>query len=138
VKLKLNMKNVGSMFDPVPDDVYRFRITAIEDREGPAGPYCYVTLTIAEGELAETRAVGDNWSFAEKALWKTKKSLEAVSGVEWDEDDMDFDSDEFVNMEVYGLTAQETYPKKDGTGEGTKSVISEYYSIASMSDPKDI
>lgn len=134
MKIKLNMKKAGSLFDPVEDDVYRVRVTNIEDKEGPAGPYCSVTLTICDGEWAETRVINDNWSFAEKALWRTKKALEAFSGTEWADEDMEFDSEEFVNLEAYVLTKQETYPKKDGSGEGLKSAVSEYYSLASMAD----
>lgn len=132
MKLQLNMKNVGSLYDPVPDDVYRFRITAVEDKDGNAGPYIVLTLTVAEGEFAESRAVMDNWFFSEKSLWMTKKKLQAVTGTPWDEDEMDFDSDELLQMEFYGLTKTETYPKKDGSGEGIKSAVSEYYSLADM------
>lgn len=138
MKLKVNMKNVGSLYDPVPDDVYRVRVANLDDMEGPAGPYLKVDLLICEGEFAETRTIGDSWSFAEKALWMTKKALEAASGMEWDQDDMDFDSDEFKNAEFYVLTKTETYPKKDGSGEGTKSAVAEYYSLADMADSPDV
>lgn len=138
MKLKLNMKNVGSMWTPVPDDVYRVRITSIEDLEGNAGPYCKVNMLICEGEFAETRGLSSNWSFSEKALWKTQKALEAFSGMEWNEDDMDFDSNNFMNMEAYVLTVQETYEKKDGSGEAVKSAVAEYYSLSEMADTSSL
>jgi hypothetical protein len=138
VKIKVNMKNVGSLYDPVPDDVYRVRITGLSDEEGPSGPYLKMDLLICEGEFAEKRAIGDNWSFSEKALWMTKKAMEAASGMKWEEDDMDFDSDEFDGAEFFVLKKTETYPKKDGSGEGTKSVVAAYYSLAEMADQPEV
>lgn len=131
MKIKLNMKNVGNLFEPVPDDTYRVRISSWEDAEGDAGPYGKVQMMIVEGEFAETRALSENWSFAEKALWKTKEKLEAFSRMPWNDDDMDFDSDEFINLEAYVTTKQETYPKNDGT-EGVKSTPVAFYSLDEM------
>jgi hypothetical protein len=64
--------------------------------------------------------------------------MEAASGMEFSDDDMDIDTDEFLHMELYVLTKTETYDKKDGSGEGKKSAVAAYYSLAEMADSPDV
>jgi hypothetical protein len=123
MQIKLNMKDIGNRFEPVPDDVYKVRITAVDDNGSDKGPWCKLDLVISEGEFAEKRQLNENVSFADSALWNTKIFLEAVTGMKWADDDMDFDTQELINLEGYIMTKQETYPKKDGSGDGVKSVV---------------
>ena len=127
MKLNLNMTNIGGLFEPVPDDLYRVRIGSFDDFEGDKGPYVNCHMMIVDGEFAETRELSDNWFFGEKSLWRTKPILEVFSGVTWDKEDMDFDSDEFIGLEAIVRTKQESYPKKDGSGDGIKSKVVEYF-----------
>jgi len=129
--MTLNFNNVGGLFEPVPDGLYKVRITGFDDREGQNGPWSQVHMMICEGDFAENREISDNWFWGEKALWRTKKILETITGSKWDQEDMEVDTDEFIGLEFAVLTEQQSYVRSNGQGEGVKSQVMDYYSSTS-------
>jgi hypothetical protein len=85
--------------------------------------------------LAEIRQVNHSLSWGDSSRPFVKVFLEAFTGIEWDADDMDLDSQELVNLEGYGMTKTSAYPKKDGT-TGTKSEIDHF--IVNLDPPVEV
>ena len=131
MQIKLNMAGVKSaenLWQKVPDDVYKFRVVEVEDnppKDANSAPWSRVTLLICEGELAEIRQIQHSLSWGDSSRLFVKVFLEAFTNIEWDQDDMDINTEELVNLEGYGMTKTSAYPKKDGT-TGTKSEIDHF------------
>ena len=134
MQLNLDMKNIKNLFEPVPDGLYRVRITGFTDEDSGKGPWSRVDMMISDGEFAESRQLTDNWMFMESALWRTKPKMEAFAGQSLDDEDFSFDSDEWIGLEAMVTTTTESYPLKDpkpgGPTEGIKSTIVEYYALS--------
>jgi hypothetical protein len=128
MQITIRPSEVVNLFDPVPDGLYRVRITEFADKEGDKGPWCVTSLLICEGEFAEARQLSDNWMFMDSGLWRTLPKLSAFAGRDIsDDEEFVFDSDEFIGLEAMVTTKQVTYPKKDGSGDGIRSEVVEYY-----------
>jgi hypothetical protein len=128
MQVNLNMKNVGSLFDPVPDDVYRVRVKDLEDKTGDAGPYVKISLMIVEGEFAEKRQISENMGFDDSRLPFAKRILEALTAQKWDEDDMAFDTDELKGLECLVLTKTRAYTNNEGQA-ATQSVVDKWFPL---------
>lgn len=134
MQITIRPAEIPNLFAPVPDGLYRVRITEFEDNEGTKGPWARVSMMICEGEFAETRALSDSWMFMDSALWRTLEKISAFAGHDISEDEeFAFDSDEFIGLEANVMTAQGSYPLKDpkpgGPTEGVKSEITGYYPV---------
>lgn len=128
MQVQLNMKNVGSLFDAVPDDTYRIRVAGLEDKSGEKGPYVKMDLMIVEGEFAETRQMSENMNFSKASLPITKKMLEALTGQKWEDDDMAFDTEELLGLEAIVSTKTEPFTRQDGTN-GVSSKVKTWYPV---------
>lgn len=134
MQINIRPKEIPNLFAPVPDGLYKVRITDFEENDGAKGPWAKVNFMIVEGDFAETRQLTDNWMFMDSALWRTLEKISAFAGhdISGDEE-FNFDSDEFVGLEANVMTKTISYPLKDpqpgGPTEGTKSEIQTYYPV---------
>lgn len=94
-----------------PEGRYEVEVAAVEQEEGPAGPYLGFEYKII-GPGKKKGKLWDNCSMSEQSLWRLRGILETL-GVEVPDSETDIDLEELVGLTMGVEVAHEVYNKKN-------------------------
>ena len=93
----IDFSNVSSGFDPIAPGTYAAKVTGIEMKQGPKGPYIKWEMTLSDPELS-TRKVWYNTSLSPQSLWNLKQMLLEAFSFSAEELSTSFDTDTLLDL----------------------------------------
>jgi len=123
VMVKLDFGNVSS--EPIPEGMYSFQIADVgESTTSKGNAQMDVKLSVIQPDEHIGRVVWDNFVLVPQSLWVLQKFLEAATGKEWKDSDMDLEPKELVGLFVRGTVMHKENPNQPGV---VRARIREYF-----------
>jgi hypothetical protein len=125
-------------YELVPEGDYLVEVDEVETKQSSTGKAMMtLQLTIKEPEEYAGRKLFDNMLLEGKALWRTKRELEALLG-DLPKEQVSFDTNDLIGAQCMVYVAHRVWKKEDGGDGEARPDVRKYTSLDEAEFDEDI